>query len=527
MSVSPPNLKTLLRLAFADQITWLSDPPEREINVRWVTSGLEEAQSGDLLLVTAPELDRKTLNQARQREVVAILVLGEDLTKLDLELDLPVAQALGKSDPRASVKLLLTLLINQRAALMERGVRIHSQLAQSAAEGAGLVGLVRAIAEISGRGVLVQDKRLNIVAHCPSPVLAAIWEDLLAQISALEFLPEALRDRKQAGRQAPILNQEIPGNLMRLITPIITGEMARGYLSLVGFPSELDALDQIVAEQGALVCAVEMARAKAVREAEKRLKGDLLTALIHENLSPRDARLWAQSMSIDLERPHTALRFAWEGQSPPSRRRLETIVNGEVSARSLKAITSLMGPEVICFCQETPGGERPDTSLALGEAVISQARNEYPDQPLRCGVGSTADELSDWRASFRQAGQALEMARRFQEEKPLYFPELSVYRLLMQMEHNPELVAFRDVILGTILATEHPEELIRTLEAYFEHNTNLSQTADALYIHRNTLLYRMNRIASITKLDLDQADTRLAIQLALIIDRMLGSRPAK
>ena len=66
-------------------------------------------------------------------------------------------------------------------------------------------------------------------------------------------------------------------------------------------------------------------------------------------------------------------------------------------------------------------------------------------------------------------------------------------------------------------------ELLRTLEAYFDNNGNLSQAAESLYIHRNTLIYRMERIAEISGLDLDNTETRLAVQLALRIHRMIDN----
>ena len=116
------------------------------------------------------------------------------------------------------------------------------------------------------------------------------------------------------------------------------------------------------------------------------------------------------------------------------------------------------------------------------------------------------------------------MARRFGERKPLYFTDLSVYRLLLQIEHNPEMIAFQEEVLGALIAHENSMELLRTLEAYFEHNGNLSQTAEAMYIHRNTLLYRMERIAEITNLDLNDPENRLALQLALRIQRMTGPK---
>jgi purine catabolism regulator len=410
---------------------------------------------------------------------------------------------------------LLTILINQRSYLMERGVRIHAQLSQLEAEGVGLNGLAQAMSEISGRGVLVQDKRLQLLSESPSSTLFSIWMDVLSHLSVKKNLPEILHDRKKAGQQNLILSQLIPGGLERLITPIVVGGVARGYLSLVGMEGEFDFLDHLVAEQGALVCGVDMARTKAVREAEKRLKGDLLSAVLSDDLTPRDTHLWVESMGLNLTQSHAVLRFAWDGEAPPSLRRLETLVNGEITRQNVKVILEAVGSEVICVCQSK------DAALKLAEAVLEHAKEEYPDIPARCGVGAPVDDLSQWRDSFRQAGQALEMARRLRNRKPLYFPDLSVYRLLLQLEYHPELQAFKQEILGPLLAYEGGGELLRTLEAYFESNANLSQAADALFIHRNTLIYRMERIAEISGLDLDKTETRLAVQLALRIHRMM------
>jgi purine catabolism regulator len=320
------------------------------------------------------------------------------------------------------------------------------------------------------------------------------------------------------------LTQSLPGGLARRVASITVGEVARGYLSLVGLEGELDSLDQTVLEQGALVCAVEMARAKAVRETEKRLKGDLLAALLQNDLSPRDARLWVLAMGLDLDQAHVALRFAWDSATPPSRRRLETLVNGEVSRRGLKTIVHPMGAEVACFCEVPPDTARSQVVMEFSQAVLAQGAQEYPHIHIRCGIGRPAADLSEWRSSFREAGEALELARRFGDREPLFYTDLSVYRLLLQIEHSPELSAYQEEMLGSLLAHENFQELLHTLEAYFEHNGNLSQTAEALFIHRNTLMYRMDRIASITGLDLEDARNRLALQLALHIHRMVGSK---
>jgi purine catabolism regulator len=114
------------------------------------------------------------------------------------------------------------------------------------------------------------------------------------------------------------------------------------------------------------------------------------------------------------------------------------------------------------------------------------------------------------------------------EGGPLFFGDLSVHRLLFQLEGHPELTAFVRETLGALIEYDnaHHSSLIQTLASYFAHHGNLSQTAEALYIHRNTLQYRMDRIAEISGFDLDNPETRLAVQLAIKAYRLLQPQAA-
>lgn len=522
MDTRPVHLNELLRLSFTGPYTWLSGNGREDSPIKWIVASIDELQSGDILVAQGDLFNSDLLRCARQAGAAAAILLGEPPSPQEtLPTDFPVAVVSEPNlDLREALRSLLTSLINFRAALLERGIRIHNQLSKLQAEGGGLNGLARAIGDISGRGVLIQDKRGIILAEYASSSLLTIWDDILAGLHGMERMPASLTDRKRAGQHQAVIRQEIPGGLERVISPISVGEVARGYLSLVGIQGELDELDHLVIEQGVSICAVEMARSKAIREAEKRLKGDLLTALLKDTLSPREGRLWVESMGLDPDQAHVAMRFAWDGASRPSRRRLETLINGEISHRRFKAIVSPMGSEVVCICQEDCDSKRPENALDLGKSVLDQAAKEYPESQGRCGIGTLAGSMEDWRSSMQRAGQALDLARRLGERAPLYYADLSVYRLLLQLEHSPELIAFQEETIGPLLAHESSSELIQTLEAYFESNGNLSQAAEALFIHRNTLIYRLERLTRIMHLDLNEQENRLAIQLALRIHRM-------
>ncbi len=522
MKTQTLTIQELFRLAFPSPVVWLAEAANDRPKLGWVVTDAEAVQEGDLLLLSTSCDVQPILRRACDQGAAAVIFLGDESPRENiLPQGLTVVAVPGQSNVQTVQRLLLTAMINQRVALVEQGVRIHAQLSQIEAEGKGLAGLVSAMAEISGHGIVAQDKRLSFLAQQPSVDLKHRWNRCLAPLANLESLPESLRDRKLAALHSATVEQKLNHDLARLVAPITVGGMARGYLSLIGPAEQLDALDSLVVEQGALVCAVEMSRTKAVREAEKRLKGDLLNALLQENLSPHDAQLWAQNMGLDLSEAQVAIRFAWMGTTSPSRRRLETLVNGEVSRLNLTVIVNPMGPEIVCFCQVPGGQSQPETALQFAQAVIDQGEKEYPDTLILCGLGTLSKDIIEWRTSFRQAGQALELARRFRERKPLYFPDLSIYRLLIQLENSPELIAFQEEMLGGLLASEGARELIHTLQVYFAHNGNLSQAAEALFVHRNTLIYRMDRIASLTGANLDDPEVRLAMQLALHIYRMM------
>ncbi len=521
------TLETLLKLTIPEEVVWLSGGPAEAANilVDWVTAVPEAGGGRPVYILPASDLTPLGVAAAKEKGVVAVIAVGAVRYPARFrDAEIPVVGLPERDDLHTLHRNLLTNLINRRAYLMEQGNRLHARLTQLSAEGAGLEGLAAAMGEVSARGVVVQDKRMDVLAcWCPRP-LEHVWEALLAEIGGRDSLPEVLRDRKIAGRQSDLRHQVLSNGMARLVGSINVGGIARGYLSLIGRQGELDEFARLVVEEGVAVCAVEMSRSKAVRETEKRLKGDLLTALLRGELAAHDARLWIDRLGLSLEQAHVCLRFGWGSDSPPSLRRLETVLNAEVTRQEQTVIVSVLENEVVCFCQVPKGEVRPEKAISLGRSVIDRARLTSPDSSPQCGIGTPAEALEHWLTSFRQAGQALKMALRLSESKPLFFPDLSVYRLLLQIEGNPELKAFEEEILGSLLAYENSEELIRTLDAYFEFNGNLKRTARALYIHRNTLIYRLERIQEITGLDLSNPHTRLALQLTLHIHKMLGGR---
>ena len=539
MQTAPVALSELLRLAFPSVSEFVGTPEQRSQLVQWATvvtlplSDESEVEADDLILLPteAAEADLitaiETLQEAEVTAVAHIGPLPEPVVNAAKQAKLPIVILPNSITLRQAQQAALTLITNRQAQMTQRAAQVRQQLEQLVAEGAGLDAIVWAMADLTRKGVIMQDKRLIPVATWTHPTLSQVWNDVLQSLGNPDLLPRGWSDRKFAAAQRRIEHQALPGGLARFVTPVVVKGIARGYVSLVGVAEELDELDSLVAEQGAEACALEMAKAKAVNEVTKQMRGEFVDAVLGARASPKEIEQWARQLGHDISVPHAAITFRWEGENHPSLRRLETAINGEISLTRVSAlirVESESGQAGAFVALDSATTIKPARDLAA--AIYSRTMAEYPKATLRCGIGRPVEGITDWRISYREAEQALEMASQLDERQPIFFGDLSVYRLLFKMAEHPDLVSFCNETLGALTHydREQNSNLVVTLEAFFAHHGNLSQTAEALFIHRNTLQYRMDRIAEIASIDLDNPETRLALQLAIKANRLLAAR---
>ncbi|MEL7436524.1 MAG: helix-turn-helix domain-containing protein, partial [Chloroflexota bacterium] len=339
-------------------------------------------------------------------------------------------------------------------------------------------------------------------------------------------LPVEFQDRHRLNEaDNTVLMQSLPmPGIARLVSPVVTKGVGRGYLSIIGTDNDIDDIDLLVAEHGAAACALEMAKLKAVSETEKRLRGTFLDRLLIGDVNQQEAVRQGERFEHDMTSVHMALVMSWRGDEPPSNRRLETMINSILDVQRSNALVwqREREEEVVVF-HATDSEDPIDNSLKLANAFAKEINRQYPSSRLAIGLGQPAKDVSAWRTSYRDAVQARDLAIRLQTDTPLYIGDLGVYQLILSLSDREKLMDFTNTTLGKLTEYDLRQnaDLIKTLEAFFTCHGNLSQTAEMLIVHRNTLLYRMNRINEIAEIDLNRPETRLAIHLALTIRRLL------
>lgn len=502
--------------------------------VRWVEIVSPEAplpflEGGELLLLYPTHASEAWMMTTIQSGAAGIIT-PDALPALALSAaqlaGFPVFLLPAGSQLREVERAILTVLLNRQADLERRSVGIYQQLMRMASDNADLNAIVHELSRMVDKAVILQDKRLRIHESSLPPALSGAFESIRKPLEDKDGLPNAFQDRhKLPLSTTPVLLQALNiDGLSRLITPIVTQGIGRGYFSFVAPTETFSDLDSLVLQHAAVICAMEMARAKAMNETEKRLRGDFLDTLMLGNVSDSEAVVEGDRYGHDMTVPHAAMVVQWQGKQHPSPRRLETLVNG-LSGRYPNSIISRMREDEVRLFYKVEGANPVQMARELANELYRDARREYPDARLAIGIGAVAARAIGWRQSYKEAVQAVELAQKLKADTPLFIGDLGVYMFLSKPDYREELIALRDSTIGNLISYEERQraDLLQTLNAFFEAHGNHTATADALNVHRNTLTYRMNRIAEITGLDMNQPDVRLAVHLALKIQRLMGN----
>jgi purine catabolism regulator len=536
----------LLRLALPLQTAVIAGSQHNKRNIDWVVilpnwQNLDEQiQAGDFVILPPtvqatirPASLSKGIQTLANLSAAGLLVFTDipnDAIITAQKYNFPILKTPSDETVRAVHRSIAALLVDRQTAINERSMELYRKLSEMSREGKGLSEMTEVMANLTGKIVIIQDKRLEVRAMSVPSNNELDIARLLEVLVNRDQLPPVLRNRKAAARAHQSYWQQLLPieNIGRLVSPIISGDRARGYLSLVGPADQLDLMDSLTVEHGAAACALEMAKAKAISEAKKALRGDFLEGLLAETLNPREIERLESRLDHDTTLPHAVMTFKWLGNSPenPSLRRMETTINWLLTNHSRPALVHIFGDKHVVVFQSLKSSSDVDTAQDFARRLREQLAAEFPKSTLLAGLSGPVTKLTDWPKVYREAVQAMQLGERLNLNHLVVFNSLGVYRLLGQLEDNPAVQEFTDQVIGPLVQydEQHRSSLVQTLDAYFDHHGNISQTAESLYIHRNTLLYRLERIQELTGHDLNQANMRLALHLAL---KLWQLRPPK
>lgn len=153
--------------------------------------------------------------------------------------------------------------------------------------------------------------------------------------------------------------------------------------------------------------------------------------------------------------------------------------------------------------------------------MVRRAKRRMPDTTFYVGVGSRMDDISNLHVSYSRAKAAVQMAKKRKKDL-FYFDEMGLYRLLYMVDDDRLLGEMAEEPLRPLLEYDrkHHANYVDTLELYLKHNGSIQAVSEEMFTHRNTVIYRMNKIKELLGTNLEQTEERLPYQIAYYIRAM-------
>ncbi|MBO5290849.1 MAG: helix-turn-helix domain-containing protein, partial [Clostridia bacterium] len=162
----------------------------------------------------------------------------------------------------------------------------------------------------------------------------------------------------------------------------------------------------------------------------------------------------------------------------------------------------------------------------LSRSIIDTLNSEFYTKAV-IGIGTIVTTLKDIPRSFKEAQVAIEVGKVFDVEKSIVsYSNLGIVRLIYYLPTSLCNMFLSEVFKkGTMDALDH--ETLFTIQKFFENNLNISETSRKLFVHRNTLVYRLEKIKKLTGLDLREFDDAIVFKVALMVKKYLDANPVK
>ena len=252
---------------------------------------------------------------------------------------------------------------------------------------------------------------------------------------------------------------------------------------------------------------------------EKHDRGTFVKNIIMDNILPGDIYIRAKELHFATDAPRAVFLIRQIGHSDVA---TMDVLAGMFPDKTQDFVLSINETDIAVVKQIT-GTTTSEDLEKIAQNVEDTLKNELRIKTV-IGIGTVAEHLRELADSYKDAQTAIDVGKAFDNEKSIVnYENLGLARLIYQLP-----TTLCEIFLGEIFKKNSidslDQETLFTINKFFENNLNVSETSRKLFVHRNTLVYRLEKIKKLTGLDLRQFDHAIVFKVALMVRKYLISR---
>ena len=252
---------------------------------------------------------------------------------------------------------------------------------------------------------------------------------------------------------------------------------------------------------------------------EKHDRGSFIKDIISDNIMLGDIYMRAKELRVaaDVPRGVFVIRSLKKAESVPT-----DTIQSLFPDRQNDFVLSVGEGDVVLIRQMAEGAGIKELNRIASS--IEESLHNGSESTVVVGIGTVALHLRDLAKSYKEANIAIEVGKVFDTEKyVINYENLGIGRLIYQLPTTLCEMFLQEVFKKNPIDALDKETLF-TIHKFFENNLNVSETARKLFVHRNTLVYRLEKIKKLTGLDLREFDDAITFKVALMVKKYLTSR---
>ena len=198
-------------------------------------------------------------------------------------------------------------------------------------------------------------------------------------------------------------------------------------------------------------------------------------------------------------------------------RYLKIIENFMIFSRKKTFAFELGGNIVILFA----GYDEQMVKKTVSDAI---KRCNFQKEQCFVGIGRCTGNAQSIGKSYRQAGQVLKLQKNMHNDRDVVaYQELGIYKLLMDIENQDVINEYYSETIQRLVEYDklNQTNYCEVLQCYLEHSGSVKETAEAMFVHRNTINYKINKIEEMLNCDLSELDTRLLYSIAFMLEKIM------
>jgi len=472
-----------------------------------------------------------------EKDVAALAIkpvfYGNEVPKVMIDhankLGFPVIQLPRTASFNEILNPILGEILNRQAVLLRRKDEVHRNLADIVLRGGSLGDIASALSRLENAPVSIHTSELRLLAyHSSTP-----FEDGGNSEETIRVLCDDAAALKSAigGRRGQIEISFDNTNFCVFVQPVTVAADECGLIIVWTGPGKLP--DSNVTEQAATVVAMEFIKMRAVSEVERRFRSSFIQDIINGRIKSRtDVLARGEAYGWDLSPAFVPLlievdnHMQNEAERVKAFRRLWNVVS-LITSYHEGAIAIDIGTRIMVMLRAGKERKNDSDNPQNFAKKIQEQLSLREGLTVSVGIGRRFADIMKLGDALPEAIQALEIGQLLNGSGSItQYDNLGVYRVLFSSRDNPELARFSGELLGGLIESDrlYKSELMRTLEVILRCNFNLKEAARELFIHYNTLRYRVSKIEEIAGVDLSAAEDRLNLQVAYRILQMQKAR---